>query len=336
MRPQGGLDLSKVNAALLSDAIFMQAHLTNDPEDQIRINIRSNFIVASTPFEYHAQQYLQLASLQWHSPTDPLQNRIPPPSTTTFGAIFQIPPEDPERFIMNTLTHHNPTITVLNARRMKGTGFVQVLFLGPHLPFWVRHRAVTLLCYPYNPNTEVCMACWSAGHREDTCPNPSARPHCAICGVTDPAPNHPCRPTCIVGGEGHRTGESGCPKRFQPRRPPQKTLTTITTTPPQTGPGHPPTSQTTNRRTYSKIIQCQEMQQLHQTVNIRRAENEPLNIDCSNNDSITPCPRPRHFPQTPRPPFRPLQRNEHSLRIPTRPHAHPHPLPLPSPPFARK
>ncbi|KAH9378829.1 hypothetical protein HPB48_010819 [Haemaphysalis longicornis] len=124
MRPQSALDLSKVNAALLADAIFIQSQLTNNPEDQIRVNIPSNFIVDSTPFKSRAQQYLQLAFLQWHSTTYPLQNHIPPPSTTTSGAIFQIPPEDPEPLITKSLTRHNPTIIVLDARRMKGTDAV--------------------------------------------------------------------------------------------------------------------------------------------------------------------------------------------------------------------
>ncbi|KAG0425786.1 hypothetical protein HPB47_027069, partial [Ixodes persulcatus] len=63
-----------------------------------------------------------------------------PHSITTPGAIFQIPAEDSEPLIMESLTRLNPTITVLDARHIKDTGIVQVLFLGPYVPFWVRYR----------------------------------------------------------------------------------------------------------------------------------------------------------------------------------------------------
>lgn len=257
IRPQGGLDLSTTNAAQLADCIFHQAKITDFAQDQVRINTRSNFIVVSTPDERRAQQYMDLNAITWNATHYPVQSHIPPPSTTTPGAIFQIPAEDSEPLIMESLTRHNPTITVLDARRIKDTGIVQVLFLGPHVPFWVRYRAVILRCYPYKRKTEACMACWSAGHRRDVCPKPSPKPHCTICGTPGPTPNHPCQPRCILCGQDHLTGAAGCPKRFQPRRTLPKTLPNIPPFTPETGPDRNTTTFTTPGLTYSQAAQGQ-------------------------------------------------------------------------------
>ncbi|KAG0414083.1 hypothetical protein HPB47_008767, partial [Ixodes persulcatus] len=205
IRPQGGLDLSKTNAAQLADCIFHQTKITDFAQDHVCINTRSNFIAVSTPDERRSQQYMDLDTITWNATHYPVQSHIPPPSITTPGAIFQIPAEDSEPLIIESLTRHNPTITVLHARRIKDTGIVQVLFLGPHVPFWVRYRAVILRCYPYKGKTEACMACWSAGHRRDVCPKPSPKPHCTICGTLGPTPNHPCQPRCIPCGQDHVT-----------------------------------------------------------------------------------------------------------------------------------
>ncbi|KAG0417900.1 hypothetical protein HPB47_005275, partial [Ixodes persulcatus] len=257
IRPQGGLDLSKTNAAQLADCIFHQTKITDFAQDQVRINTRSNFIVVSTPDERRAQQYMNLNAITWNATHYPVQSHIPPPSITTSGAIFQIPAEDSEPLIMESLTRHNPTITVIDARRIKDTGIVQVLFLGPHVPFWVRYRAVILRCYPYKRKTEACMACWSAGHRRDVCPKPSPKPHCTICGTLGPTPNHPCQPHCILCGQDHLTGAAGCPKRFQPRRTLPKILPNIPPTTPGTGPDRTTTTFTTPGLTYSQAAQGQ-------------------------------------------------------------------------------
>ncbi|KAG0431746.1 hypothetical protein HPB47_021487 [Ixodes persulcatus] len=259
IRPQGGLDLSKTNAAQLADCIFHQTKVTDFAQDQVRINTRSNFIVVSTPDERRAQQYMNLNAITWNATHYPVQSHIPPPSITTSGAIFQIPAEDSEPLIMESLTRHNPTITVLDARRIKDTGIVQVLFLGPHVPFWVQYRAVILRCYPYKRKTEACMACWSAGHRRDVCPKPSPKPHCTICGTLGPTPNHPCQPHCILCGQDHLTGAAGCPKRFQPRRTLPKILPNILPTTPGTGPDRTTTTFTTLGLTYSQAAQGQTM-----------------------------------------------------------------------------
>lgn len=310
LRPQGGLNLTQVNPALLADTIFKHANLTNSHEDQVRINKRSNFIVISTPSEARAQQYLNLPTLPWNNTNYALANHIPPPSTTVTGAIFQVPPNDDDTTIMDSLIQYNPTITVLEARRIRGAGIVQVLFLGPLIPFWVRYRAVILRCYPFKRKAEACMACWKPGHRRDVCPNPSPQPHCTTCGTPGPTPNHPCRPQCILCGDAHVTGAAGCPKRFQPlRKTPAANQQTTTTVPPgnPSTTAYPPLKRLHNK-TYSQAAQSsvgaqgllstppslppsqtptqqwqdemaalrREMQTLRHTITLLRQENERL------------------------------------------------------------
>lgn len=69
LRPQGGLDLTSVNAATLADVLQDQAKLPRHAADQVRLHYRSNFIVVSTPSEARAQCYLELPSLLWKEAT---------------------------------------------------------------------------------------------------------------------------------------------------------------------------------------------------------------------------------------------------------------------------
>lgn len=224
LRPQGGLDLNKVNAAILADLLQAQAGLPQDPSDQVRVHHRSNFIVASTPIEERAQRYLELSVLEWQGTTYNLANHIPPPSTIVAGALFQVPPEDDAHTIMQSLTMYNHSLRIMDAKRLNGTNVVQVLFLGPLVPYCIRYRGAILRCFPFKRKQEACFACWRPGHRKDVCPNPSPTPHCQTCGTRDPKPNHPCAPSCILCGAAHLTGAAGCPNRFQPRRKPPPSL----------------------------------------------------------------------------------------------------------------
>ncbi|KAG0432215.1 hypothetical protein HPB47_021059 [Ixodes persulcatus] len=214
IRPQGGLDLSKTNAAQLADCIFNKTKITNFAQGQVRINTRSSFIVVSTPDERRAQQYLDLKAINWNATHYPVQSHIPPSSITTPRAIVQSPSEDSEPLIMESLTRHSPTATVFNSCRIKNTGIAQVLLLGPHVPFWVRKHAVILRCYPYKRKTEACMAC--------VCPETSLKPHCTICGTMGPTPNNPCKPRCNLCGRDHLTASphpTENPTQHTPRPP---------------------------------------------------------------------------------------------------------------------
>lgn len=220
LRPQGGLDLSKQNTTLLADAIFQQSKVPLSNHDQLRTHHRANFVIISTPSESRAQQYLEMTQLQWNGVIYPLANHIPPPSSTIVGALFQVPPSDDDATIMTSLTKYNNPYNILEAKRIRNTNIVQILFAGDRVPFWLHYRSTIMRCYPFKRKSEACYACWQAGHRRDVCPHPSPKPHCPSCGLLDPPPQHPCDPKCILCGGPHLTGVVGCEKRFQPPRKP--------------------------------------------------------------------------------------------------------------------
>lgn len=136
--PQGGLNLSKVNPVQLAQRIFLAAQIPNFEADQIRVNTRSNFVVVSMLFEERATRYEAIRGLACGDQEFAVQSHIPPPDTTVYGDLFQVPPEDDESTIIECLSRYNPSVTVLDVRRIRGTGTAQILLLGPVIPFWVR------------------------------------------------------------------------------------------------------------------------------------------------------------------------------------------------------
>lgn len=218
LRPQGGLDLHTIPAATLADYVLMQAGGELPNEDQVRIHHKSNFIIVSTPSEERAHKYLSMTQLQLPNGTYTLCNHIPPPSDTAVGIIFTVPENDTPQEIMRSLTAYNHDLHILDAKRLRNSTLVQVLFQGPHVPFWVRYRAATLRCHPFKRKSEACFNCWQPGHRKDVCPNQPPTQRCAACGLAQAPEQHLCKPNCILCGEAHPTGAAGCRRRFQPRR----------------------------------------------------------------------------------------------------------------------
>lgn len=206
LRPQGGLDLHTIPAATLADYVLMQAGGELPNEDQVRIHHKSNFIIVSTPSEERAFKYLGMTQLQLPNGTYTLCNHIPPPSDTAVGVIFTVPESDTQEEIMRSLTAYNHDLHILDAKRLRNSTLVQVLFQGPHVPFWVRYRAATLRCHPFKRKSEACFNCWQPGHRKDVCPNQPPTQRCAACGLTQAPEQHLCKPNCILCGEAHPTG----------------------------------------------------------------------------------------------------------------------------------
>lgn len=263
LRPQGGLDLTSVNAATLADVLQDQAKLPRHAADQVRLHYRSNFIVVSTPSEARAQCYLELPSLLWKEATYALANHIPPPSATVVGAIFTVPPEDDANTILESLLDYNQSLRIIDAKRLNGSTIVQVLFQGNVVPYWIRYRAATMRCYPFKRKQEACFACWRPGHRKDVCPHPPTENRCTTCGTLAPQPNHPCTPSCILCGAAHLTGSTGCTNRFKPRRRTtsqamaEQHLASLKTssTPPATSALTRTITDTTGQPSYSQVTQ---------------------------------------------------------------------------------
>lgn len=217
LRPRDGLALATLPVAALADTIQAHAQVTPNCEDQIRIQARSNFIVVSTPSEDRALKYAALSSILIGAERYEVATHVPAPANTALGIIFNIPETDTPDQIEQSIYNYNPHLKILEVRRLNTSNMAQILFDGPHVPYWIRYRAATYRCKPLRRKTEACARCWQSGHRQDVCPNRQTAPRCPRCGITDAPENHPCTPQCIVCGGSHLTGSADCPRRYRPR-----------------------------------------------------------------------------------------------------------------------
>ncbi|KAH9384655.1 hypothetical protein HPB48_026666 [Haemaphysalis longicornis] len=102
----------------------------------------------------------------------------------------------------------------LEAKRIKNTTTVVVLFDGMKVPNYVICGVSMLRCTLYKRQTDVCYACGGLGHRADVCPNPNKRV-CRGCGLVSPPDDHQCSPKCALCGGPHPTADRTCKERFQ-------------------------------------------------------------------------------------------------------------------------
>ncbi|KAL1466258.1 hypothetical protein MTO96_026797 [Rhipicephalus appendiculatus] len=102
----------------------------------------------------------------------------------------------------------------LEAKRIKNTTTVVVLFDGMKVPNYVMCGASLLRCTLYKRQNGVCYACEGLGHRADVCPNPNKR-LCRGCGLASPSDDHQCSPKCALYGGQHHTADRTCKERFQ-------------------------------------------------------------------------------------------------------------------------
>ncbi|KAL1442457.1 hypothetical protein MTO96_046407 [Rhipicephalus appendiculatus] len=102
----------------------------------------------------------------------------------------------------------------LEAKRIKNTTTVVVLFDGMKVPNYVMCGVSLLRCTLYKRQNDVCYACGGLGHRADVCPNPNKRV-CRGCGLASPSDDHQCSPKCALCGGPHPTADRTCKERFQ-------------------------------------------------------------------------------------------------------------------------
>lgn len=218
LRPRGGLALASLPLALLADHIQHQAGVSPNGEDQVRVQAKSNFVIVSTPDEARATRYASISTLIINGREYNVAAHVSAPANTSTGIIFNIPESDTAEQISQSIFNFNPQLKILDVRRLNTSRMVQILFDGPHVPYWVRYRAATYRCKPFRRKTEACTRCWNTGHRQDVCPGPQTATRCARCGAVDAPEHHPCTPRCIVCGGSHVTGSSECQQRFRPRK----------------------------------------------------------------------------------------------------------------------
>ncbi|KAH9379251.1 hypothetical protein HPB48_003357 [Haemaphysalis longicornis] len=92
-RPRGGLDLNSLDPLTLATLLQTQAFHPPHPQDQIRLHLRVNFVVISTPLEDRARQYAALNNLRIKNQLYPLATHVVAPPNSTSGVVSRLPLE---------------------------------------------------------------------------------------------------------------------------------------------------------------------------------------------------------------------------------------------------
>lgn len=215
IRPGGGLDLTRQSLALIRDGVLRAAKVQPDiaGDDTLRINMRQNTMIMSTPRFANAKDYSNIKEIKVHDKSYATAAYITAPENTSKGVIHGIPTYDNQEDIEKSLVNQrNPTI--LHARRMGLTHSVVIVFEGSFVPYFVYYRGAEYRCFLYKKQYETCTTCGRIGHRADVCPQPDSK-KCRGCGVLNPTETHQCDPKCCLCGKGHLTGDKKCKERFR-------------------------------------------------------------------------------------------------------------------------
>ncbi|KAH9359585.1 hypothetical protein HPB48_021646 [Haemaphysalis longicornis] len=161
----------------------------------------------------NAKAYVQLKQLQIGGKTYRAAAYLAAQENTCKGVVREVglmhTDEDLEKMFLN---ERNPTI--LDAKRIKNSKTVVLLFNGMKVPRYVLMGNCLVQCSLFRRQHDVCYACGKAGHRADVCINPIGNA-CKHCGTQNPQEDHQCTPTCSLCGGAHATGDKRCKKRFQ-------------------------------------------------------------------------------------------------------------------------
>ncbi|KAH8036688.1 hypothetical protein HPB51_003940 [Rhipicephalus microplus] len=215
VRPGGGMDLTRQSLALIRDCVLRAAKVQPDiaGEDTLRINMRQNTMIMSTPSLANAKEYSNIKEIMINDKSYATAAYVTAPENTSKGVIDEIPKYDNQEDIEKSLVNQrNPTI--LHARRMGLTDSVVIVFEGLFVPYFVYYRGAEYRCFLYKKQYETCTTCGRIGHRADVCPQPDSK-KCRGCGVLNPTENHQCVPRCSLCGKGHLTGDKKCKERFR-------------------------------------------------------------------------------------------------------------------------
>ncbi|XP_065305230.1 uncharacterized protein [Dermacentor albipictus] len=182
-------------------------------EDTMCPNGVQNIFVVCTPHEKNADAYARVQQIRLGEGTFRVAAYLAPPENTCRGVIRGVDVEVSEAQLRARIVNNrNPS--ALEARRIKNTTAVVVLFEGMRVPNYVACGASMFRCTLYRRHTEVCYGCGGLGHRADVCPNPGSK-WCRTCGKRSPAEDHQCDPQCTLCGGPHPTAAKECRDKFQ-------------------------------------------------------------------------------------------------------------------------
>ncbi|KAH7975289.1 hypothetical protein HPB52_000004 [Rhipicephalus sanguineus] len=218
VRPRGGLCIGRVGPSTVAEAIWEAAGFDNvrRSADTMCPNIVQNIMVISTPSQENADRYINVESITISNQEYEVSAYVAAPNATCKGVIRGISlNDDPKTIERKIVNERNPL--ALDAKRIKKTSTLIVLFEGYRVPNYVSYGGTLIRCTLYRKKIDVCHVCGNIGHRSDVCPTPDA----AICkdckaplqqGEED---NHTCTPKCDLCGGRHRTAAKECRQMYQ-------------------------------------------------------------------------------------------------------------------------
>ncbi|KAH8022351.1 hypothetical protein HPB51_023422 [Rhipicephalus microplus] len=211
----GGLDLTRQSLAVIRDCALRAAKVQPDiaGDDSLRINMRQNTMIMSTPSLANAKEYSNIKEIMINDKSYATAAYVTAPENASKGVIHGIPKYDNQEDIEKALVNQrNPTI--LHARRMGLTDSVFIVFEGLFVPYFVYYRGAEYRCFLYKKQYETCTTCGRIGHWADVCPQPDNK-KCRGFGVLNPTESHQCVPRRSLCGKGHLTGDKKCKERFK-------------------------------------------------------------------------------------------------------------------------
>ncbi|KAL1474166.1 hypothetical protein MTO96_038182 [Rhipicephalus appendiculatus] len=217
IRPRGGLDVARVDLVLLARAVNMAAKITDDQarEDTICPNRMQNIIVISTPHQSNAAAYVKVQKLHTNQGAFEVAAYVAAPDNTCKGVIKNVDLSFDDATLKRLIVHdRNPT--AIEARRIKKTKVVAILFDGLRVPSTVMCGNAMVPCSLYKRQVDVCRTCGGVGHRANVCRyTNAANQKCHNCGETlQEDAEHQCEPKCKLCSGDHPTGDRECKRRF--------------------------------------------------------------------------------------------------------------------------
>lgn len=223
-RPKAPVDLTKSQPWHLYTALLQAANLQDLPpasRDMVRIHPTNNTFTLSVAESARAQAYLRITSLTVSGKAFAVHIYAPPPDDALRGILYHAFDDFTDQAILEDLQASNPTLSVVNGRRMGKTPHILVTLIDTKLPRWICYHGVQLRLLPFHNKVEACFNCRSTGHRTDVCPKPR-QDRCQRCGGDHPPPPEgstpTCTPHCIICNGQHSTYSSNCKYRFVKKR----------------------------------------------------------------------------------------------------------------------
>ncbi|KAH7946528.1 hypothetical protein HPB52_000644 [Rhipicephalus sanguineus] len=135
IRPPEGLEISRIGAGAVADAIVLAAGVDEEEamQDIICPNLQQNIIVASTPDQDRASKYFKVKNIDIDGKVFEVSAYATAPHDTCKGVIRGIPISDTQDILNRKIVNANNPLA-LHAKRIKDTGTIITAFEGHKAP----------------------------------------------------------------------------------------------------------------------------------------------------------------------------------------------------------